>query len=115
MKNLIGEILQQQQQQQQNGSSNLGPKTRSYNISTKKKKRICKIVDFSVPADIQNKTKRMDKYLDLARELKKLWNMNGTIVLIVIGAFGTKTKGPGGFGRWWTSGDHPNDSIIEDG
>ena len=24
-------------------------------------------------------------------------------------------KGPGGFGSWRTSGDHPNDSIIEDG
>ena len=24
-------------------------------------------------------------------------------------------KGPGGFGSWWTSVDHPHDSIIEDG
>ena len=32
------------------------------------------------------------KYLDLARELKKLWNMKVTIVLIVIGAFSTITK-----------------------
>ena len=34
-----------------------------------------------------------DKYLDLARELKKLWNMKVTIVPIVIGALGTVTKG----------------------
>ena len=33
------------------------------------------------------------KYLDLARELKKLWNMKVAIVPIVIGAFGTITKG----------------------
>ena len=33
------------------------------------------------------------KYLDLARELKKLWNMQVTIIPIVIGAFGTVTKG----------------------
>ena len=33
-----------------------------------------------------------DKYLDLARELKKLWNMKVTVVPIVIGAFGTITK-----------------------
>ena len=33
-----------------------------------------------------------DKYLDLARELKKLWNVKVTIVPIVIGAFGTITK-----------------------
>ena len=35
----------------------------------------------------------MDKYLDLARELKKLWNMQVTIIPIVIVAFGTVTKG----------------------
>ena len=34
-----------------------------------------------------------NKYLDLARELKKLWNMQVTIIPIVIGAFGTVTKG----------------------
>ena len=33
-----------------------------------------------------------DKYLDLARELKKLWNMKVRIVPIVICAFGTITK-----------------------
>ena len=43
----------------------------------KKKKRICKIVDFAVPADNRIKLKeceRKDKYLDLAKESKKLWN-----------------------------------------
>ena len=34
-------------------------------------------------------SEKKDKYLDLARELKKLWNMKVTIVPIVIGAFGT--------------------------
>ena len=34
-----------------------------------------------------------DKYLDLARELKKLWNKKVTIVPIVMGALGTVTKG----------------------
>ena len=58
-----------------------------------------------------------NKYLDLARELKKLWNMKVTIVLIVIGAFGTITKGLlkrlGGLGSWRTSRDYLNDSIAE--
>ena len=73
-------------------------------IINKKKKRICKIVDFAVPADHRIKLKeseKKDKYLDLARELKKLWNMQVTIIPIVIGAFGTVTKiikEPGGFG-----------------
>ena len=39
-----------------------------------------------------NKSEEKDKYLDLARELKKLWNMKVTIIPIVIGAFGTVTK-----------------------
>ena len=62
----------------------------------RKEKRICKIVDFAVPADHRINLKeceKKDKYLDLARELKKLWHMKVTIVPIVIGAFGTITKG----------------------
>ena len=58
--------------------------------------RICKIVDFAVPSDHRIKLKeyeKKDKYFDLARELIKLWNMKVTIIPIVIGAFGTVTKG----------------------
>ena len=40
-----------------------------------------------------NNSEKRDKYLDLARELKKLLNMKVTIIPIVIGAFGTVTKG----------------------
>ena len=36
---------------------------------------------------------KRDNYLDLAREMKNLWNMKVTIIPIVIGAFGTVTKG----------------------
>ena len=61
-----------------------------------KKKRISKIVDFAVPADHGIKLKeceKRDNYLNLARELKRLWNMKVTIVPIVIGAFGTINEG----------------------
>ena len=78
-----------------NGSPNLGQKTRLNNNQQKKKKKTCKIVDFAVPADHRIKLKeceKKDKYLDLARELKKLWNMQVTIIPIVIVAFGTVTK-----------------------
>ena len=77
------------------GSFNLGQKTR-LNNNQQQKKRTCKTVDFAVPADHRMKLKeceKKDKYLDFARELKKLWNMQVTIILIVIGAFGTVTKG----------------------
>ena len=36
---------------------------------------------------------KMDKYLDLAREFRKVWNMKVTIIPTAIGAFGTVTKG----------------------
>ena len=76
------------------GSPYLGQKTWPYN-NQQKKKRICKTVDF-VPADHRIKLKeceKKNKYLDLARELKKLWNMKVTIEPIMIGAFGTISKG----------------------
>ena len=57
-------------------------------------KRTCKIVDFAVPADHSKiESEKKDKYLDLSRELKKLWNMKVTFILIVFGALGTVTKG----------------------
>ena len=65
-------------------------------IMINKKMRICKIVDFAVPADHRIKLKeseKKDKYLDLAREIKKPWNMKVMIVPIVTGALGTVTKG----------------------
>ena len=55
-------------------------------------------MDFSVPAAHRVKLKeseKKDKYLDLARELKKnkLCNMKLTFISIIIGAFGTVNKG----------------------
>ena len=54
------------------------------------------MVDFAVPADHRVKLKESEtknKYLDLAKELKKLWNMKVTIILIIIVSLGTITKG----------------------
>ena len=39
------------------------------------------------------KSEKKDKYLDLARELKKLWNMKVTFLPIMIGALGTANEG----------------------
>ena len=79
-------------------------------------------VDFAVPVDHRIKLKeceKKDKYLDLVRELKKtvehagdnftncnwcIWNRNGRIA-----------KETRGLGSWWTSGDHPKNSIVENG
>ena len=104
-----------------NGSPNLGYRTRPYN-NQQKKKKIYKVVDFAFPADYRIKLKeceKRDKYLDLARELKKtmehegdkytnfdwcFWHGNQRII-----------KEPGVFGSRRSSGDHPNNSIIENG
>ena len=67
-------------------------------------------MDFAVPADHRVKMKEneiMDKYLDLARELKKLWNMKVKVIPIVDGALGTVPTGLAkGFGK---SGDQRKD------
>ncbi len=44
------------------------------------------------PQNKTEKSEKKDKYLDLAREMKKLWNMKVTIIPIVIGAFAVYQK-----------------------
>ena len=79
-------------------------------------------MNFADPVDHRIKLKeseKRDKYLDLARELKKLWNMKVTIIPVVTDALGTVTKGlvqgPEDLEIRVTSGDHPNYSIVEIG
>ena len=53
-------------------------------------------MNFAVRAVHRVKSKendKRDKYLDLVRELKKLWNMKVTIIPSVIGALDTVPKG----------------------
>ena len=55
-------------------TDHLIPARRPDLILINKRKRICKIVDFAVPADHRinlKESEKKDKYLDLARELKK--------------------------------------------
>ena len=52
-------------------------------------------MDFAVPTDHRinlKESEKKDNYLDLARELNKMWIMKVTIVPILIGAFSTVTK-----------------------
>ena len=76
-------------------TDHLIPARRPDLIIINRKKRTCKIVDFAVPADHRIKLKeceKKDKYLYFAREWKKLWNMQVTIIPIVFGVFETVTK-----------------------
>ena len=76
-------------------------------------------MDFAIPADHRVKLKESEKYLDLAREIKKTmehesdsdtncnwysWNSHRRI-----------DTGTGGLGNKSTSGDHLNISIVEIG
>ena len=79
-----------------NNNNNSNNNNNNNNNNQQKKKRICRIAEFAVPADHRIKLKeceKEDKYLDLARELKKPWNMKVTIVPIVTSALGIVTKG----------------------
>ena len=75
-----------------NGSPHLGQKTRPYN--NQQKKKICKTVDFAVPADHIINWKNVKREIStstLRKNWKKLWNRM-TIIPIVIVGFGTVTK-----------------------
>ena len=64
-------------------------------VNNNTKKRACWIVDLASPADRWVKLKeseKRDKYVNLARELRKLRNMKVTVIPIVIGVLGTATK-----------------------
>ena len=52
-------------------------------------------MNFAVPTDSKGKMfkgETINKCLDLARELKKLWNMMLTVISVVAGALGTVPK-----------------------
>ena len=58
--------------------------------------------------------KKVDKYMDLARELKKLWNMKVIVITIVVSVPGTFLKDLekrlGGTRNWRKNWDH---SIVK--
>ena len=56
-----------------------------------KKKKTCLLVNFVVATN-QNENENIDKYLDLARELKRLWNMKMTVIPIVVRTRGMVPK-----------------------
>ena len=64
-------------------------------VVVNKKERTCKIIDFAVPGDsrIEEKEKeKIEKYQDLGRELKKLWNVRMKIIPLVVGSLGAIPK-----------------------
>ena len=103
-----------------NGSPNPCQTNRPYN--NQQKKRTCKIEDFCIPADHRLKLKenlKKDKYLDLARELKKTMEYeSGNNIKCdwwFLYSHQRIIKVSGGLGYKRTSEDHRNYYIIENG
>ena len=71
--------------------------------------------------NIPKEIKKIDKYLDLARDLKKLWMMRVTVIPVVLGALGTFLKKSKRKTNTWilcyiviyTFIQHHNDTIIK--
>ncbi len=64
-------------------TDHLFPARRPHHTIINKRKRICKIVDFAVPADHRinlKESEKKDKYHDLAK-IKKMWKIKVTIVI----------------------------------
>ena len=60
-----------------------------------KVKKLCQIVDFAVPYDTKVNTKEVGKIencQDLARELRKLWNMKVSNIPVIVEALGATSK-----------------------
>ena len=60
-----------------------------------KKHHECQIIDFAISCETRvddKKVEKIEKYLDLVRELKKVWNMKVMVVPLVTGALGTPAK-----------------------
>ena len=65
---------------------------RSDIVIVKKKDKECMIIDVAVPADSRTWSKEeenIDKYTELAWELRRTWKVQTRVVPVVIGALGT--------------------------
>ncbi|XP_072176148.1 uncharacterized protein [Diadema setosum] len=64
-------------------------------IVVERARQMCTIVDVAVPGDsrvAEKEKEKIEKYQDLARELRCLWNMRTKVIPIVVGALGTTPK-----------------------
>ena len=60
-----------------------------------KEEKRCQLIDIAVPGDSRvalKEKEKVQKYQDLARELRKLWKVKVKVVPVVVGALGTIPK-----------------------
>ena len=76
-----------------NWTPNLGQTNRPYDKRPKKENlQNLGLCSHGWQKNKWKESEKKDKYLDLAKELKKLWNMKMTIIPVAIGTLGTVTK-----------------------
>ncbi|XP_063955404.1 uncharacterized protein LOC135154101 [Lytechinus pictus] len=64
-------------------------------VLLKKKEKECLIIDIAIPGDCRawrKEEEKIQKYNDLAWELRRIWKVKTKVVPIVIGALGTVTS-----------------------
>ena len=67
-----------------------------------KKAGTCQVIDVAVPIDrrvVEKEQEKIDKYQDLAREIRRLWKVKTKVIPVVIGALGTVPKRLSGYLR----------------
>ena len=60
-----------------------------------KSNKSCYIIDVAIPGDArvaQKEAEKIEKYIDLRRELQKLWKVKAKVVPIVVSALGTVSR-----------------------
>ena len=69
-------------------------------VAINKDTKSCHIIDVAIPGDariVKKQEEKIDKYQDLAREIRSLWKVKAKVIPIVIGALGTIPKGLNGY------------------
>jgi len=64
-------------------------------IIKNKKEKTCTLIDVAIPTDrnvVQKEEEKKLKYKSLCIEIQRMWNLNCTIVPVIIGATGIVTR-----------------------
>ena len=65
-------------------------------LIVEKEEKVCKIIDIAIPGDsrvAEKEREKVEKYLDLKREIARIWFMKKVRVIpVVVGALGTIAK-----------------------
>ena len=67
-----------------------------------KKQRTCQLIEISVPTErytVIKTTEKLSRYKDLEIEIEKMWGINTTTILVILGTLGLVKEGMENFGN----------------